>query len=65
MAENRIEVQQSQKLSQGLQTAIHLLSMDLDSLSEYMLKAVQENPALEYVPARKSAHDYAMQVRTR
>ena len=47
MTENRLEVQQTQKLSQGLQTVIHLLSLDLDGLSEYMLKAVQENPALE------------------
>ena len=65
MTENRLEVQQTQKLSQGLQTVIHLLSMDLDELSEYMLKVVQENPALEYVPPRKSAQDYAMQVRAR
>ena len=65
MTENRLEVQQSQKLSQGLQTVIHLLSLDLDDLSEYMLNAVQENPALEYVPPQKSAKDYAIQVRTR
>ena len=65
MTENRLEVQQTQKLSQGLQTVIHLLSLDLDGLSEYMLKAVQENPALEYVPPQKSAQDYAMQVKTR
>ena len=65
MTENRLEVQQSQKLSQGLQTVIHLLSLDLDGLSEYMLRAVQENPALEYVPPQKSAQDYAIQVKTR
>ena len=65
MAENRLEVQQTQRLSQGLQIAIHLLSLDLDGLSEYMLQAVQENPALEYVPPQKSAQDYAMQVKTR
>ena len=53
MTENRLEVQQTQKLSQGLQTVIHLLSLDLDGLSEYMLRAVQENPALEYVPPQK------------
>ena len=65
MTEIRLEVQQTQKLSQGLQTIIHLLSLDLNELSEYMFKAVQENPALEYVPPRKSPQDYAMQVRTR
>ena len=65
MTENRLEVQQTQKLSQSLQTAIHLLSLDLDGLSDYMLKAVQENPALEYVPPQKSAQDYALQVKTR
>lgn len=65
MPENRLEIQQTQKLSQSLQTAIHLLSLDLDGLSDYMLKAVQENPALEYVPPQKSAQDYAMLVRTR
>lgn len=62
--ENRLETRQTQKLSQSLQTAIHLLSLDLDSLSEYMLRAVQENPALEYVPPQKSAQDYAIQVQT-
>ena len=65
MTETRLEVQQTQKLSLGLQTIIHLLSLDLNELSEYMFKAVQENPALEYVPPRKSPQDYAMQVRTR
>ena len=65
MTENRLEVRQTQKLSQGLQTVIHLLSLDLDGLSEYMLRAVQENPALEYVPPQKSAQDYIMQVKTR
>ena len=48
-----------------MQTVIHLLSMDLDGLSAYMQKAVQENPALEFVPPKKSAQDYAMLVRTR
>ena len=65
MAENRLEMQQTQKLSQGLQIVIHLLSLDLDGLNDYMLRAVQENPALEYVPPQKSALDYAMQVKTR
>lgn len=65
MTENRLEVQQTQKLSQSLQTAIHLLSLDLDGLSDYMQKAIQENPALEYVPPQKSAQDYAMLVRFR
>lgn len=65
MSGNRLEIQQTQKLSQSLQTAIHLLSLDLDGLSEFMLKAFQENPALEYVPPQKTAQDYAMMVKTR
>ena len=65
MPENRLEVQQAQKLSQSMQTAIRLLSMDLDELSAEMRQAIQENPALEYVPPQKSAQDYAMVVKTR
>lgn len=65
MPQTRLEVQQTQKLSQSMQTALHMLSMDLDDLSAYMQKAVQENPALEFVPPQKSAHDYAMFVKTR
>lgn len=63
--ENRLEVKQVQKLSQNLQTAIHLLSLDLDGLSAEIQKAVQENPALEYVPPQKSAQDYSLMVKTR
>lgn len=63
MPETRLELQQQQKLSQSMQTVIHLISMDLDDLSEHLQKAVEENPALEYLPPKKSAHDYAMQVR--
>ncbi len=65
MAEARLEISQSQKLSQSMQTALHLLSMDLMELSQYMAKAIQENPALEYVPPVRSAMDYAVQVKTR
>lgn len=65
MAENRLEFQQTQRLSQGLQTAIHLLSMDLDDLTGELQKAAQENPALEYVPPKKSFRDYATLVSTR
>jgi DNA-directed RNA polymerase specialized sigma54-like protein len=57
VTENRLEVQQTQKLSQSLQTVIHLLSLDLDDLSGEMQKAVQENPALKFVPPQKSAQD--------
>ena len=64
MSENRLELLQTQKLSPGLQTAIRLLTMDMDTLSAEIRKAVEENPALEYVPPRKSAMDYAMEVRT-
>ncbi len=65
MTEQRLLVTQRQKLSQSVQTALSLLSMDLDSLSEYMAKAVQENPALEYVPPARSPLDFAVKVRTR
>ena len=65
MAETRLEIQQSQRLSQGLQTAIHLLSLPLDELSAELQRAVQENPALEYVPPKKSLQDYAELVKSR
>lgn len=38
--------------------------MDLDDLSEQLQKAVEENPALEYLPPQKSVQDSVMQVRT-
>lgn len=63
VTETRLEARQTQKLSESLATAVHLLTLDLDGLSDYMLKAIQENPALEYVPPKKSAEDYAMTVR--
>ena len=65
MPANRLEVQQTQKLSQSMQTAVRFLSMDLDELSAEMLKSIQENPALEYIPPQKSAQDYAIMVKTR
>lgn len=65
MAETRLEMQQTQKLSQNMRTVIHLLSLDLEGLSEYMIKAVGENPALEYVPPRRSPMDYAAHVKSR
>ncbi len=64
MPETRLELRQTQKLSQSLQTVIRLLSLDLDGLSDYMIKAITDNPALEYVPPKKSAQDYAMHVKT-
>ena len=64
MSQTRLELQQSQRLSQGLQAAIHLLSLDLTGLSAELQRAVQENPALEYVPAKKSLQDYAELVKT-
>ena len=63
--ETRLEMRQTQKLSQSMQTVIHLLSLDLASLSEYMVEAIGENPALEYQPPRRSAMDYAVQVKSR
>ncbi|MBR2570887.1 MAG: RNA polymerase factor sigma-54 [Clostridia bacterium] len=64
MAESRLETRQTQKLSHSLQMAIRLLSLDLDALNEAMLRAVQENPALESVPPAKTARDYAVTVRS-
>ena len=63
MTDIRLDIQQTQKLNQDLQTAIRLLSLDLDGLNEEINKAVSENPALEYVPPKKSAHDYAIQIK--
>ena len=63
MSETRLEVQQSQKLSQSMQTALHLLSCDLNELSDYMARQIQENPSLEYIPPVRSPQDYAQKVR--
>lgn len=65
MTETRLEMRQTQKLSKNMQTVIRLLSLGLDGVSDFMLKAIQENPALEFVPAQKSPQDYAVQVKTR
>ena len=65
MSETRQELRQSQGLSQGLQTAIHLLGLDLNDLSGELQRAVLENPALEYVPPRKSLQDYVERVNVR
>ena len=63
MSEQRLEAVQSQKLSQSVQTAISLLSLDLYGVSDYLLKSIQENPALEYVPPIRSPQDYAARMR--
>ena len=42
MQENRLEVQQTQRLSQQLQTAIHLLSCNAEELTSELRKAAQE-----------------------
>ncbi|MBQ8093948.1 MAG: RNA polymerase factor sigma-54 [Clostridia bacterium] len=60
----RLQMEQGQKLSQTIQIAIHLLSYDLFELNEQLVKAVQENPALEYVPPVRNPQDYAAQIRT-
>lgn len=65
MPENRLEVQQTQRLSQHLQTTIHLLTCDLVELSEEVQKAVEENPALETVPPQKAPEDVSIRVKTR
>ena len=57
MTQARLEVQQTQKLSQSMQTALHLLSCDLAELSEYMARQIQENPSLEYVPPVRSPQE--------
>ena len=63
MSEARLEVQQSQKLSQVMTTALRLLSFDLQEMSEYMARQIQENPSLEYVPPLRSPQDFAQKVR--
>ena len=63
MSEARLEVQQSQKLSQSMTTALRLLSFDLTEMSEYMTRQIQENPSLEYVPPVRSPQDFARKVR--
>lgn len=65
MPENRLEVRQTQKLSQHLQTTIHLLSCDLDELNDEIQKAVQENPALAFEPPKKGMEDVSVRVKTR
>lgn len=65
MQENRLEVQQTQRLSQQLQTTIHLLSCNAEELTSELRKAAQENPALEIVPPAKGQQDFAMRIRTR
>ena len=42
MPETRLEVQQSQKLSQTMTTALRLLSFDLQEMSEFMGRQIQE-----------------------
>ena len=63
MSEARLEVKQTQKLSQAMTTALRLLSFDLQEMSEYMNRQIQDNPSLEYVPPRRSPQDFARQVR--
>ena len=63
MTQTKLEVQQTQKLSQSMQIALHLLSCDLTELSEYMVRQIQENPSLEYIPPVRSPQDYAQKVR--
>ncbi len=63
MTETRLQQVQSQRLSQGLQTALHLLSGNLDDLSYEMREAVQENPALELVQPDESAPEIAVRLR--
>ena len=66
MPENRLEVQQTQKLSQSLQTVIHLLSLDLDDLSSRNAKSRTGKPGVK-IPAHplKSPHDYTLMVKNR
>ena len=46
-----------------MQTALHLLSFDLTELSNYMVRQIQENPSLEYVPPVRPPQDFAREVR--
>lgn len=58
MPENRLEMQQTQRLSQQLQAAIHLLSCDLCELTSEFQTAATHNPALEVVPPQKSRQEF-------
>ena len=63
MPENRQELSQGQRLSQGLQTALRLLACDLDGLDRELRAAVQENPALELVPPEGDIPEIALRLR--
>ena len=63
MTQTRLEQAQSQRLSPALQTALHLLSGNLDDLSYEMREAVQENPALELLPPDEAAPEIAVRLR--
>ncbi len=63
MPETRLEAQQTQKLSQTMATSLRLLAFDLQEMSEYMARQIQENPSLEYVPPVRSPQDFARNVR--
>ena len=63
MAQAKLEVQQTQKMSQSMTTALRLLSFDLTEMSEYMTRQIQENPSLEYVPPVRSPQDFVSRVR--
>ena len=54
MPQVRQQISQSQKLSQSVCTAIHLLTMGTEELTEEINRAAAENPALEVAPPRLS-----------
>lgn len=64
MPENRLEMRQTQSLSQQLQKAIYLLSCDLEELTSEYQKAATQNPALEIVPPQKSRQEFDVRFRS-
>lgn len=60
--DNQLQLKQTQRLSQELQTAIRLLSMDLEELSGELRATVQSNPALAFLPPKNSLRDYNVRV---
>lgn len=52
MPDIKQQISQSQKLSQGLRTTIHLLALDMGEMNEELTREMEKNPALEIVPPK-------------
>ena len=65
MLENRLEMRQTQRLSLQLQTAIRLLSSNLEDLNSEFQKAATHNPSLEIIPPQKNPQEFNVLFRPR